>query len=54
MGACFQRYDCNLANGKTIAMDIWDTAGQERYRSLLVMYYKNSDVIIMVFDVTRQ
>jgi len=54
MGACFQRYECSLPDGKSVSMDIWDTAGQEKYRSLLVLYYKNSDVIIMVFDVTRQ
>jgi GTPase SAR1 family protein len=45
------RYNCKLGD-KRVAMDIWDTAGQERYRSLLVMYYKNSDVIVIVFDVT--
>lgn len=33
-------------------MDIWDTAGQERFRSLLTMYYKNSDAVVIVFDVT--
>lgn len=35
-------------------MDIWDTAGQEKYRSLLTLYYKNSDVIIIVFDATNK
>ena len=36
-----------------MVMDIWDTAGQEKYRSLLTLYYKNCDGIIMVFDLTR-
>ena len=36
-----------------MSMDIWDTAGQEKYRSLLTLYYKNSDVILMVFDLSR-
>lgn len=35
-------------------MDIWDTAGQEKYRSLLTLYYKNSDVIIIVFDASNK
>jgi len=33
-------------------MDIWDTAGQERFRSLLTLYYKNSDAVVIVFDLT--
>lgn len=32
--------------------EIWDTAGQERYRSLAPMYYRDSDIIILVFDLT--
>lgn len=34
-------------------MDLWDTAGQERFRSLLTLYYKNSDAVVIVFDVTQ-
>ena len=34
-------------------MDIWDTAGQEKYRSLLSLYYKNSDGVIITFDITN-
>lgn len=37
----------------TVKIQIWDTAGQERYRSLINSYYKHSDGIIMVFDVTE-
>lgn len=35
-----------------MTIDIWDTAGQERFRSLLTLYYKNSDAVIIVFDLT--
>lgn len=38
---------------KRINMEIWDTAGQERYRSLAPMYYRNTDVALIVFDVTK-
>ncbi|SCV03861.1 LAMI_0H11540g1_1 [Lachancea mirantina] len=37
---------------KTISFEIWDTAGQERYRSLAPLYYRNTDVALIVFDVT--
>lgn len=34
--------------------EIWDTAGQERYRALTPMYYRNTDVAFVVFDVTEE
>lgn len=36
-----------------VRLEIWDTAGQERYRSLTPMYYRNTDVAIVVFDVSN-
>ena len=39
-------------NGKRITMGIWDTAGQERYEALAPMYYRNSQVALVVYDVT--
>jgi GTPase SAR1 family protein len=35
-------------------MDLWDTAGQEKYRSLLALYYKNSDGVIITFDLSDE
>lgn len=37
---------------KAIKFDIWDTVGQERFRSLAKIFYKNSKVIIFVYDIT--
>ena len=46
---------------KTISMDnrdinlqIWDTAGQERFRTITKTYYKKSDGILLVYDVTDE
>ncbi|AMD19280.1 HBR379Wp [Eremothecium sinecaudum] len=39
---------------KTLEFEIWDTAGQERYRSLAPMYYRNSEVALVVFNVTER
>jgi GTPase SAR1 family protein len=50
LGACFHRYECD----STMIMDLWDTAGQEKFRSLLTMYYKNSDAVVIVFDLTDE
>ncbi len=37
-----------------IKYDIWDTAGQERYRSMAKIFYKDSKVIIFVYDITSE
>jgi len=30
----------------------WDTAGSEKYRGLTKLYYKGSDIVIFVYDIT--
>lgn len=39
---------------KSIKFEIWDTAGQEKYKSLNKIFYKDSDVCILVYDITRK
>ena len=41
-------------NGKEISLDIWDTAGQEKYRALGRHFYKDSYIIILVYDITNR
>ena len=41
-------------DNKLIQIDLWDTAGQERYRALGRHFYKNSYVIILVYDISIQ
>ena len=38
--------------GKSIKFDIWDTVGQEKYRSLAEIFFRDSKVIIFVYDIT--
>ena len=40
--------------GKSITLDVWDTVGQERYRSLAKFFYKDAQMVILVFDMTRR
>lgn len=35
-------------------LQIWDTAGQEVYQSITKSYYKKSDGLILLFDVTEE
>ena len=43
-----KEYDTNLE------YKIWDTAGQEKYRGLAKIFYKNADIVILVYDITRR
>jgi len=51
---------CNFIS-KTIKIDnqnyicdIWDTAGQERFRSLNKLFIKDSNIIILVYDISQK
>jgi len=39
-------------DNKTINCDIWDTAGGENYRGLGRNFYNDSNIAILVFDIT--
>lgn len=40
--------------GKRVKCQCWDTAGQERFHKITRAYFKGSDGIILVYDVTDQ
>ena len=35
-------------------INLWDTIGQERFRALTKVFFKNSDIVIFVFDITQK
>jgi len=39
-------------NGANVQLNIWDTAGQERFNSLTTLYYRGSDIAIIMYDIT--
>ncbi len=39
---------------KRLKLEIWDTAGQERYRSVTRMFYKDTDIALLVYDITKK
>ena len=38
----------------SIKFEMWDTAGQQKYRALAKVFYFNSAVCILVYDITRK
>ena len=50
---------CEIKNvvtidGKEIKAVIWDTAGQERYRAISPTYIRNSNIVVLVYDVNNR
>eukprot|EP01125_Pyxidicula_operculata_P004641 TRINITY_DN1745_c0_g1_i1.p1 TRINITY_DN1745_c0_g1~~TRINITY_DN1745_c0_g1_i1.p1 ORF type:complete len:126 (-),score=14.32 TRINITY_DN1745_c0_g1_i1:115-492(-) len=35
-------------------IQLWDTAGQERYRTIITSYYRGSQAILIVYDITNR
>jgi small GTP-binding protein len=41
-------------NEQSIKFDIWDTAGQEKFRALAKIFYKDAQVIILVYEIINK
>ena len=40
--------------GKRVKLQVWDTAGQERFRAIGATYYRNADLLLLLFDITDE
>jgi small GTP-binding protein len=40
--------------GTPVRLQMWDTAGQEIYRSITRMYFRNSHVVVVCYDITSR
>lgn len=49
IGAAFSTYKVN----DEFIYEIWDTAGQERFHSLLPMYLRHADIVLIVIDINH-
>ncbi len=39
---------------QTVKLQIWDTAGHERFNSITNSYYRGSDVVCLVYDISKR
>ncbi|KAJ5076711.1 ras and ef-hand domain-containing protein [Anaeramoeba ignava] len=53
IGVDFKFAEVNIENEK-IKLEIWDTAGQDRFRSITPSYYRNTNGIMIVYDITNE
>lgn len=40
--------------GTVLKMEIWDTAGQEKFKALNRIFYKDAEIVILVYDITKK
>ncbi|KAI0294058.1 small GTPase superfamily [Multifurca ochricompacta] len=40
--------------GKHVNLVVWDTAGEERFRAITSSYYRDTQAIILVYDITNR
>ncbi|KAJ3432153.1 ras-related protein rab-5c [Anaeramoeba flamelloides] len=53
IGSTFLSKVC-VVNEKSYYLNIWDTAGEERFHSLVKLYYRDTNIAILCFDITKQ
>ena len=51
IGAAYYKENINYKD-KSFTLDFWDTAGQERFRSLLPIYFRCVNILLIVIDST--
>ena len=43
-----------ILNNEKIKLTIWDTCGQERFRSINKIFMNKSNIVILVYDITKR
>ena len=51
IGAIYWSFERTI-NNTLIKMNMWDTAGQEKYHSLIPMYTRSCDILLLTFDLS--
>jgi small GTP-binding protein len=52
IGAAYFKENINYKD-KSFTLDYWDTAGQERFRSLLPIYFRGVNILLIIIDSTQ-
>lgn len=52
IGIDYKLKQCQVGE-KKVVLQVWDTAGQERFRTITHSYFRGSNAIMLVFDLTN-
>ena len=47
-------YEVKTESNEKVIFDIWDTAGQEKFRTVNMLFFKNAQVALLVYDITNR
>lgn len=48
-----EKTSVQLPSGDSVQVELWDTAGQERFRSLTWSFFRDTDAVVLVYDVNK-
>jgi small GTP-binding protein len=54
VGGSYLRLSVQCADGSRVEVALWDTAGHERFRTIVPMYFRQVNFVLVVFDLTCQ
>ena len=54
IGVEFKSKEIHINNNTCARLKIWDTCGQEKFRAITRQYFKNSEGVFVVFDLTNK
>ena len=55
IGVDFVTYELTIIKiNRNYSIQLWDTAGHENFRSIAKNYYRNSQIIMLCFDLTNR
>ena len=54
IGGAYQTQTIKLDNNVKIKLHVWDTTGDEKFKSVTNLYYRDAQVAILTYDVTKQ
>ena len=52
--SCENKKLCIKECNTILEYEVWDTVGQENYRGLSKIFYQNSKIVIMVYDISSK
>lgn len=54
IGVDFKIKKMRASTGETIKLNIWDMAGQDRFHTVTTSYFRETNAILFVFDITNK
>ncbi|CAB4061845.1 RASEF [Lepeophtheirus salmonis] len=54
VGVDYRTRNVLVDNKDNVCIQVWDTAGQERYRSITRQYFRKTDAVVIVYDISEE